>query len=97
ARWEQPPELAGQLTLHATGTVAGDVLSFVGEGAVEQCVIGTGAGAIREPRVQFACDVKLEQDRQLLSLRKCQLASKLLTVDVAGKAADYTDQCQLNL
>lgn len=97
ARWEQPPELAGQLALHATGAVAGDVLTFVGEGTVEQCVIGTGAGAIQEPRVQFACDVKLEQDKQLLSLRKCNLASKLLTVDVSGKVAEYTDQCQLNL
>jgi hypothetical protein len=97
ANWEKPPELAGRLTLSTSGAAAGDLLTLVGQGGIEQFVIGRGAAATREENVQFTYDAKLDQGKQSVVIKKCSLASKPLTAEVSGMIGQYAGDCQLDL
>jgi hypothetical protein len=80
-----------------TFELAGDLVTVVGQGGIEEFVIGSGESAIREERVQFTCDAKLDQAKKSVSISKCGLASKVLTAEVAGTIGQYTGNCQLDL
>ncbi len=53
--------------------------------------------ALADGDVKLTYDVKLDQDKQSITIDKCSLASKALTAEVAGTIAQYTGDCQLNL
>ena len=97
ARWEKPPELAGRLVFNTSGRAAGDVLTLAGQGGIESFVIGTGASAIREERLQFAYAAQLDQARKSVLINQCNLASQPLTAELAGTVGGYPDNCQLDL
>ena len=53
--------------------------------------------ALADGDVKLTYDVKLDQDKQSLTIDKCSLASKALTAEIAGTVAQYSGDCQLNL
>ena len=97
AKWETPPELAGRLSLAATGAATGDQVTLVGLGRIDQLVIGKGTTAIREERLQFGYDAKLDQVKQSIAISKCNLTSKKLTAEIAGTIGHYMETCDLDL
>jgi hypothetical protein len=97
AGWEQPPQLAGRLTVTATGRAAASVITLAGQGGIAGFVIGAGADATAAEDVQFAYDVQVDQAREAVTIGTGRLTSQPLTAEVTGTIGQYGGEMALDL
>lgn len=97
AGWQDPPAIAGRF--HFSGEIGstGDVLTFKGQGGVDEFVAGAGEQAVRDPRVQFATAARINSQSETIDLERFDLTSQLARLQLTGLIEQYRTRRNLNL
>ncbi|MFH1748357.1 MAG: hypothetical protein ABIG44_15095 [Planctomycetota bacterium] len=86
---EEPPAIAGRLRIDTTCRTSGDVVTVSGQGQIEQLEVGTGAETVREERLQFAYNAKIDEQRETITLSDTRISSTPFTAEIAGTIDKY--------
>jgi len=78
------PAIAGHLSLDSRIAAVGSDVSITLKGGIDDLAIGEGSSVIREKRVDYDIDGRLDTRVQKLTLAKARLASGLLTAEATG-------------
>lgn len=90
-------DVAGRLSFRGTGNAAGETVSLAGEGAIDRLVVGSGSSGIREERLSFLYDARVDQAAKTISIGKLNVGSKSLTTELSGTIEKYDGPCRLDL
>ena len=94
---EEPPAIAGRLSVNTTFSTKGPMLALAGRGGIDQLEVGVGEKAVREQRLQFEYDARVDQQEEKLTLAKTRVTSKLFSAEIAGTVDRYKTHRMLNL
>lgn len=90
AKMEKPPAIAGTLALDSRLATAKQVVTVAARGGVDELAVGAGEQTIREKRLDFDADGKLEQQRDKLTLTRLKLTAAPLSAEISGSVARYS-------
>lgn len=97
ARREQPPAVAGQLEFRSDVATQGQVVTLSGQAVVDGLQVGTGEQTVQQDRVQFAYDAQVDNQRNVVTVRRADLESNLLAARVNGTVEEFRSRQMLNL
>jgi hypothetical protein len=89
ADMEEPPALAGRLSLDASARADGAAQKLTGTVQVKDLAVGTGAQTVREPQLDLAFGAAIDQAAERVTLEQTQLTSGPLNVTLSGSVSDY--------
>ena len=88
-KMEEPPAIAGRLSVNTACSTAGHTLTLTGQGGIDQLEVGVGEQAVHEERLQFEYDAQLNHRHEKIILNKSRITSKPFTADIAGTISKY--------
>ena len=97
AKWEQPPQVAGTLKWSGSARTTERVTTFSGKGHIENLQYGTGPQTVRQERVTFDQDGKVDWRAEDFTLDKFEINSKLLFASVQGVVRKFRTTRELDL
>jgi hypothetical protein len=97
AKMEKPPAIAGKLSLDSRVATADQVVSLTARGAVDDLAVGTGEQTVRQQRVDFDADGKLQQPSDRFTLSRAKLASAPFSAEIAGTVDRFSTERVLAL
>jgi hypothetical protein len=97
AKMEKPPELAGRLTFSTTAAADGDSLTIGASGYVDQFVAGSGTPAVKQDRVSFEADARMDQKAERINLSQFKLTSASYSATMNGTIDGYKGPLRLAL
>ncbi|MGE0480823.1 MAG: hypothetical protein AB7Q17_10175, partial [Phycisphaerae bacterium] len=97
ARMEQPPQIAGAFAFRGQLATSGSQVTAKGDGGIDDFSIGTGETTVREPRVDFEFDAKLDPPNERLALERLRVASKPFAAELSGTIEQYSGPANLAL
>lgn len=97
ARIEPPPQIAGAFAFRGKLATSGSQVSASGGGGVDHLSIGAGETTVREPRVDFEFDAKLDPPQERLALERFKLTSKPFAAELSGTIEQYAGPANLAL
>lgn len=97
AKLEQPPQVAGTLTLHTTAGAQGSKVGLQGQGRIAGLVIGVGSEPIRQDAVALTFDAELDPQAERIALTQAKLTAEALGAELSGEITQYRSGALLNL
>lgn len=96
-QWKTLPRIAGRLALTGTCASASGTIATSGNCRIESLEIGAGKQAIREDQLQLVYDAAVNTRERNITLKQCELASRLLSAKMTGTIDHYATACVLSL
>jgi len=93
----KPPDIAGRLGVNAKLATVNNVVTVSGNGGVDQFQVGSGKQVVREKRVDFEFDSRIDQPADRIELKRCTVTSTPLTAEVNGTIDQYSKSAVLGL
>ncbi len=93
----KPPDIAGRLGVDAKLVTTKNVVTVNGKGGIDQFQVGSGKQVVREKRVDFDFDSRIDQPADRIELRRCTVKSMPLTAEVNGTIDQYSKSAVLGL
>lgn len=97
AGWQSPPRIDGKLTFNGSVATSAGVMALVGSASVPDLTAGSGERSVGPEPMELACDVGVDTNAKLVTVRKLDLASKPLAANIGGSISHYDTQRLLDL
>lgn len=97
AKLEQPPQVAGTLTLHTTAGAQAGKVALQGQGKIAGLTIGGGSAPIRQDAVDLTFNAELDPPAERIELTQAKLMAEALGAELNGEITQYRSGALLNL
>ena len=94
---EEPPAIAGRLSVSSNFNTAGGKITLAGTGQIDEFAVGTGEQTVRDKRVSFDYDALIDENADRITVNSGSVKSQPLTADIAGTIDKYTSTQELSL
>ena len=97
AKLQSTPAIQGRFSMNGKLATVSGLVTIAGRGGIDDLAFGAGAQTVREKRLTFDVDARLDQPREQLSLARCQITSTPLTAELTGTIDQYRSSRVLSL